>query len=148
MIENIFPALRKKRELQPRREESVWDFVDDMLRSPQAWTEAERMVPAVDVSEDEKEYRIKAELPGMDPKDLNVSMEQNYLIIKGEKKREEKKEEKNYIHREVSYGSFYRSIPLASKVQEHEIQASYKNGVLHIVLPKEKRAQAKRIQIT
>lgn len=108
-----------------------------------------RFAPAVDVEEREKEILVKAELPGMSEKDLEVSIQDNYLTIKGEKSRErkEEKEEGRYIVSERSYGSFCRTIPLPEGVSKEKIKADYKKGLLEIRIPREKSAQKKKISI-
>jgi len=107
----------------------------------------EKMMPAVDVSETEEAVKVNAELPGMAPEDVEVHVENNYLVLRGEKKaqREEKKE--NAVHRECSYGSFSRSIPLPAEIQSDKVTATFKNGVLTVTLPKSEKAQTRRISI-
>jgi HSP20 family protein len=101
-------------------------------------------MPQVDVSETAKEIRITAELPGMEEKDLEVSLVEGALTIKGEKS-EEHEEEKGDVHRsERQYGMFERTIPLPSEVDVEKVKASFKKGVLKITLPKTKEAQSNR----
>ena len=101
-------------------------------------------MPQVDVSETAKELRVTAELPGMQQKDIEVSLVDGALTIKGEK-REEHEEEKGDLHRsERQYGMFERTIPLASEVDADKVKASFKKGVLKITMPKTKEAQSNR----
>ncbi|MEY4668984.1 MAG: hypothetical protein RL518_1683 [Pseudomonadota bacterium] len=106
--------------------------------------------PEVSLSEDEREIRVQAELPGMNESDVEVIYEPGYLILKGEKK-EEKRESKERGVRfsEWRYGSFERRIPLRAEVQENQIQANFDRGVLTVSLPKTEQArqQARRIQV-
>jgi len=103
--------------------------------------------PKVDVVENEKEIRIHAELPGMDEKDIDVSLSQNSLTIRGEKREEKEDKGKEYYHMERSYGSFTRVIPLPLEVDESHIKANFKKGVLSITLPKTEKAVAETKKI-
>ena len=100
--------------------------------------------PDVDVVETENEYRIKAEVPGMDEKDIHVSLAQNTLTIKGEKKEETEDKGKNYYQMERRWGSFYRSIPLSTAIDATKADASFKKGILTVTLPKS--AEAKKAE--
>ena len=90
---------------------------------------------------------MKAELPGIDPKDIDISLNEGVLTIKGEKRQEREEKEEGYHLVERSYGSFTRSIRLPREVQSDKINASYKNGVLRITLPKSEEAKKKEIKI-
>jgi HSP20 family protein len=101
-------------------------------------------MPRIDVRETAKEIRVTAELPGMEEKDLEVSLLDGALTIKGEKS-EEHEEEKGDVHRsERQYGMFQRTIPLPSEVDAEKVNARFKKGVLKITLPKTKEAQSNR----
>ena len=106
--------------------------------------------PKMDVSESEKEFKITAELPGMLEKDIDVSISNDALTLKGEKKAEKEEEKSNYYRLERSYGTFQRSIPLPVEVEKDQIQAKFKKGVLTIVLPKSEKAvkESRTIEIT
>ena len=99
--------------------------------------------PSVDISETEKEVTVKAELPGIDKKDIEISLNENYLVIKGEKRGETEETGKHFHRVERSYGSFYRSLLLPATVEKDEIDATYKDGVLTVVLPKSEEAKKK-----
>jgi HSP20 family protein len=103
--------------------------------------------PAVDIFENEHDIVIKAELPGMEAKDIEVRMEKNVLTIKGERRFEKEAKEENYHRIEREYGSFSRMFSLATAVDEDKIAAEYKDGVLKIVLPKREEAKPKPIKI-
>ncbi|GAB4337370.1 MAG: Hsp20/alpha crystallin family protein [Candidatus Abyssubacteria bacterium] len=105
-------------------------------------------VPAIDMYEDENKFVVKAELPGMTDKDIDVSVLDNTLTIKGEKKKEEEKKEENYHRIERAYGAFQRSIPLPNAVAVDKVKASFKNGVLEIELPKKDEAKPKQIKVS
>ncbi len=106
-------------------------------------------VPAVDVAETDKAYEITAELPGLDEKNIEVKLANRVLSIKGEKQEEKEEKEKDYYRRERSFGSFERSFHVPDDVQEEKIEASFKNGVLSVTLPKsaEAQKQAKKIEV-
>jgi HSP20 family protein len=103
--------------------------------------------PTVDVEEDEKTIRVKAEVPGIDEKDLEVKIENNVLTLSGEKKEERKEEKKNYVFSERKFGSFSRSISLPEGVKTDKIKATFKKGVLNIEIPKDEKAEPKKIAI-
>lgn len=114
---------------------------------PERWESIEWM-PAVDISETENEIIVKADLPGVKPDDIEISLSENILTIKGEKKREEEEKKENFYRVERYYGSFMRSISLPCDVDEEKIQATYKDGVLRIVLPKKPEEKKKVIKVT
>ena len=103
--------------------------------------------PAVDVAETDKDVLVTAELPGLDEKDIDVSLSGGYLSIRGEKKAEKEDKEEQYYRKESYYGSFQRTIALPSEVQEDKVEATYKKGVLKIKLPKSPAAQKERKKI-
>lgn len=103
--------------------------------------------PEVDIKETEKDVTLNVDLPGMKLEEIDVSVDEGQLVIKGERKLEKKEEEKDYIRIERSYGSFYRSFNIGVPVLEDQIKASYKDGVLEIVLPKAEAKKPKKIAI-
>ncbi|HTT32583.1 MAG TPA: Hsp20/alpha crystallin family protein [Methylomirabilota bacterium] len=103
--------------------------------------------PAVDIYETEQELVVKADLPDVDPKDLDIRVENNLLTIRGERKFEKKVSEENYLRVERSYGSFARSFTLANTVNSEAIKADYQNGVLTLTLPKREEAKPKQIKV-
>ncbi len=125
------------------------DMFDEMWRRPLAgWEEFEReFVPAIEVSEKDNEIEVRAELPGLGPEDVDIRVDNNNLILSGEKKEETKDEQESYVHRECTYGRFYRSIPLRGEVDPDKIKAKYKNGVLTITAPVEDTTKSKKIEI-
>lgn len=104
--------------------------------------------PRIDVTEDGNEIRISAELPGMDEKDIDLSIQNNMLTIKGEKKEEKEDKGKDYYRMERSYGSFVRTIPLPVEVDTDKVEAKFKKGVLSITLPKTAKAVAETKKIS
>lgn len=107
----------------------------------------EAWLPAVDVSETGDKITVKAEIPGMEAKDIDISMVGDTLTIKGEKKAEREEKEENYHLVERSYGSFCRSMKLPAVVDADKVEATYKNGVLTVVLPKKEEVKPKAIEI-
>src|SRR5271163_5068074 len=104
--------------------------------------------PAVDIYETEHELVVKADLPDVDPKDLDIRVENNLLTIRGERKFEKKSNEGNYLRVERAYGSFARSFSLANTVNSEAIKADYQNGVLTLSLPKREETKPKQIKVT
>ena len=104
--------------------------------------------PQMDVSETDKEIAVSAELPGLGPEDIHITVDQNSLTISGEKRAEKENKGQRYYRLERSYGSFHRSIALPDQVDEDKIEASFKRGVLKIRLPKTGKAREKGRRIT
>lgn len=106
-------------------------------------------VPSVDVTEDDKAFRIAAEMPGMDEDDIEVTLSDGVLRLKGEKKEEKEERDENYYLSERRYGSFERSFRLPDSIDQDRIEANLKNGVLTITLPKtaEARMAARKIEV-
>ena len=121
-----FPSLRRVFDIEPSwRSASSFGF----------------SAPAIDMSEDEKAYKISAELPGIDAKDIDVSVSGETLVLRGEKRQEKEEKNKNYHFSERSYGSFQRSFQLPSSVDRDKVAADFSKGVLTITLPKTADAQ-------
>ena len=107
----------------------------------------EGKIPNVDVIERDEEVLVRAELPGVDKKDLEVSLSDNALTIKGSTKTEEKEERGDYYRREVSSGTFSRTVRLPAEVDGDKVQSSFKDGLLELTLPKVKKARRHRIKV-
>ena len=108
---------------------------------------APALTPRVDVSEDEKAYEIEAEIPGVDEKDLSVTVTDGRLTLRGEKKDEKEEKKKDYYMKERSYGAFERSFRLPDGVDTGKISAAFENGVLHVTLPKSAKAKSNERKI-
>ncbi len=104
--------------------------------------------PAVDIYEDGNQMVIKADLPEINEKDLDLRVENNTLTIRGERKFEKKVDEDNYLRVERAYGSFSRSFSLPNTVNTENIKAEYKNGVLTVMLPKHEESKPKQIKVS
>ena len=103
--------------------------------------------PAVDIYETENELVIKADLPDVNPQNLDIRVENNSLTVRGERKFESKVNEDNYLRVERAYGSFSRSFSLANSVKRGDIKADYQNGVLTLSLPKREEAKPEQIKV-
>ncbi|MDK2897763.1 MAG: hypothetical protein PWP04_1883 [Candidatus Atribacteria bacterium] len=157
MAKRLIPA-RRERSVSPARR--LWDLFD--LRSDLDSIFDELMetplltqpflgggFPAVDVAENENEIIVKAEVPGLDPKDVDVKVSEDAVEIRGETKDELEEKDAGYYRRERYYGSFERVINLPTKVKEDQVKATYKNGILTITLPKTEpsKPKARKVEI-
>jgi len=115
--------------------------LDWRFGSQRAWS------PAVDIAENDEEVTVRAEVPGMDPKDLEVTVSEGQLVLAEEKKESSEKSGKDYFHTETRYGSFRRSVPLPEAVDPQQVDAEYANGVLVIHLKKSPVTPPKRIDV-
>lgn len=143
--------------LQRRMNDLFDDFFEDfgdvfgsrhfpLLRQNEQWL-AES--PSFEVSETDEAFRVKAELPGLEEKDIEVNLEGDVLTIRGEKKREQEEKHRNYHVSEMSYGEFHRAFRLPEGVDREKAKAQFKKGVLTLTLPKTEqvKTQRKRIEI-
>jgi len=103
--------------------------------------------PTADVYEEDTHYIIKAELPGIDKKDIHIDFENNTLVLKGERTEDKEVKEENYYRKEMTYGKFQRSFALPEGVNADNIKADYKDGVLKITIPKPETKQPKAITV-
>lgn len=117
--------------------EAYGDYEEDSV----TWT------PRVDVKENKDAYKIMADLPGMSKKDITISIDENVLTIKGERKTQEKQDDENCYCEERTFGSFQRSLRLPNKVDDNKVKAEYKDGVLQLILPKAEEAKTRQIEI-
>lgn len=123
------------------------DVFDDVQRGGIRF-EVGDFSPRVDISDDVNALTINAELPGISKDDVKITVnEDNVLTIRGEKKREEKTEDKNYMRVERSYGSFTRSFALPDTVDSENVSASFKDGVLTISMAKREPAKPKELEV-
>ncbi len=125
-------------------------FMDNFFNVPGRYTaenEPAVWTPRVDVEEDKNGYTVTAELPGMDKKDIDIDVKDNQLYIKGEKKLEKEKDDKNYHITERCYGEFARNFTLPENVNQEEINARFKNGVLTVKIPKTEEEKPKEIKV-
>lgn len=158
MVRRGVPARREERRVSPIRR--LWDLFDlrsdldeifdELMEAPffstPSWF---GNFPAVDVAETENEVIVKAELPGIDPKNLEVHVTEDSLDIKGEIKDEWEERDVGYCRRERYCGTFERTIALPAKVKQDEVKAQYKDGILTITLPKVEpsKPKARKVEI-
>ena len=116
-------------------------------RDENGWFTKAQWAPLVDISEDDQEYLIKAELPGLEKDQVKVTVENGILLIAGERKSEHEEKNRKYHRVERSYGSFLRSFSLPDDADGTKIKADFKNGVLKVHLPKSEAAKPKSIEI-
>lgn len=113
----------------------------DFGMTPASWA------PPLDLSETADKVTVKAEIPGMDPKEIDISIQGDTLIIKGEKKEEKEEKGKNYYRMERRYGSFSRVVDLPASVDTNKVTAECKNGVLEITMQKKEEVKPKQISV-
>lgn len=104
-------------------------------------------LPNVDILEEENEFKVHVDLPGVSKDDVKITVTKDVLTIRGEKKTEKQTEGKNYRRQERTFGSFQRSFTLPSMVKNDKIEATYDNGILTITLPKVEEAKPKEIEV-
>ena len=126
---------------------NMFDLFFDDFGLTDLFNDKEVLMPAIDISETEKEYVITGEIPGVDAKDLDVTLNDGILTIKGEKKHENEDKDENYHRIERHYGSFERSFRIPDKVKTDELDATYKDGIFKLSLPKAEVVEAKKIEI-
>ena len=115
---------------------SIDDLLEDFFGGLQTTPPAAAVAPRFEVSEPDDAIVVEAELPGMDEKDIELTLQENILTLKGEKKREEETKKKNYYLSERSYGQFQRSLQLGPNVDADKVDASFRKGVLTVTIPK------------
>lgn len=123
---------------------------DDFFRVSPVEIFGNDLNPKVDIQEDEHAVYVKAEVPGLEEKNINVELKDNVLTISGEKKEEKSEEDKsrNYRYSERRFGSFCRTVVLPEGIKADAVTAHYKNGVLEIELPKSEAAKPKKIEVS
>jgi HSP20 family protein len=122
-------------------------FDDLITRRAETGAEGAVWIPAVDVSENDEAIKVKVEAPGVSKDDFKISVQNNVLTVRGEKRMEKETKEENYHRVERVYGSFFRAIELPSAVKADKVNANYKDGVLTISLPKSEEAKPKEIPV-
>jgi HSP20 family protein len=120
-------------------------FHGDLSDSTSAFTSA--WIPAVDIAERENDFVVRMELPGVTKEDVKIIMQEGILTVKGEKKQEKESKGSDYHRVERSYGSFQRSFTLPTAIKAENIDASFRDGVLNISLPKAEEARPKQIDV-
>lgn len=147
---NLVPWRKRNNEVSEFRREidNLFDrfFDGDFFPSTELFREG-GWTPRIDIKEDKKNITVRAEIPGVDHKDLNIDLDGRILSIKGEKKQEKEDKEENMYRVERSYGYFARSLELPAEVDPDGVEAEYKKGVLTVKLKKTRESERKRIEI-
>lgn len=145
------PERRRKRE---RRSLSpvgrlFEDFLSDIGEMPELAGPfgRGRFAPPMDISEDDQNIEIAAELPGMSKDDVEITVDRGVLTLRGQKEHEEKTEDRDYRRVERSYGRFERSVRLPNYADEQSAEATFQDGVLTVTVPKKETAQARRLEV-
>lgn len=122
-------------------------FEEFTARRPERGRAAVVWQPAIEAYETDTDVVVRAELPGIDPKQVEISVTEDTLTLRGEARTEQEEKKRNYYRRELRYGSFVRSIGLPSGVHGDKATASYRNGILEIKVPKSERAKPKTVKV-
>lgn len=120
-------------------------LINDVLNGTPARTDV--WAPAWNVYEDPNGFSVTAAIPGVDPKDINITVEHGVLTLSGERKAEADAADRNYLLHEIAGGAFSRTLRVPNNVDTEKVSAAYKNGVLKIELPKKEETKPRRIQI-
>jgi HSP20 family protein len=131
--------------LTPSR--NIFDSFFDDWGLTSVFNEDKELVPAFDISENDNDFVVTAELPGIDIKDVDITIAEGILTVKGEKKHEKEENTEGYHRIERRYGSFSRSFRIPGKIETDKIDANYKDGVLKVLLPKAEGTETKKIEI-
>jgi HSP20 family protein len=144
------PKLRSKSESIRTRDSVFDDLFNELYSLPTSFLSKSGvdLSPRIDISETDAAYKIEAELPGINQKEIDVKIDNNILTIKGKKEDIKEEKEKNYHLRERYYGAFQRSISLPNNIEPEKIKASFENGVLNISVPKSDKRTPKKIEIS
>jgi HSP20 family protein len=150
-------ALRRPSDVVLRLEQDTEQMFQEFFRhpffrfwGPERWWPGRSLspqIPAVDVYEEKDDLIVKAEVPGLTKEDLEVSLSESVLTIKGERKKEEEVQRDSYYQNELSYGSFVRTVELPVEVKTDQVKAFFKDGILEIRLPKTEDAKSKTIKL-
>lgn len=144
------PKLRSKSESIRTRDSVFDDLFNELYSLPTSFLSKSGvdLSPRIDISETDAAYKIEAELPGINQKEIDIKIDNNILTIKGKKEDIKEEKEKNYHLRERYYGAFQRSISLPNNIEPEKIKASFENGVLNISVPKNDKRTPKKIEIS
>ena len=147
---SYLPRLRSKSESIRTRDSIFDDLFNELYSLPTSFLSKSGvdLSPRIDISETDAAYKIEAELPGINQKEIDVKIDNNILTIKGKKEDIKEEKEKNYHLRERYYGAFQRSISLPNNIEPEKIKASFENGVLNISVPKNDKRTPKKIEIS
>ena len=120
---------------------SPWELMRRMSE------EMNQLVPRIEVEQRGGDLVVRADLPGLKAEDINVTVDRGMLTLSGERRQENREEREGFIRSEVSYGTFYRTIPLPEGADENRVAATFRNGVLEITIPVSEREQGRKVQV-
>ena len=149
-MKNLIPWRKRNRQITSFQHDfdDLFDrFFNDPLFPIRPLLSEEIWYPSIDVSENKKNIVVKAEIPGVDLENIDISLDNRILTIKGEKKQERQESDEHYHRIESSYGYYKRSIELPVDVDASKVDAKYKNGILKIKLKKAREAETRTIRI-
>lgn len=129
------------------REEMERPFGRSLVPAGRLMSGKELFAPDIDVKDEKDRVIVKADIPGIKKEDLSISVKEDVLTLKGERKETQEKKEKDYYYSERFEGSFVRTIQLPSAVKASDVRATYKDGVLEIALPKDESARSKEVKV-
>jgi HSP20 family protein len=147
----LIPYLRTSEpgsRLWPQNTQFFGDYFNDFPENSSLVQNAERWIPAVDIMENDGNLILRAELPGMTEKEIELKIEGQVLTLKGERKIETEEKKPNYHSRECHYGAFSRSFSLPENVEGDKIKAEYKHGMLTVTIPKKPVIQPREITVS
>lgn len=142
--------MKELEEMRKEMERHFEEFFEPFHRRRRWWpkpSEGGVIVPNVDVYDRKNEIVVKAEIPGAEKDRIDLTITKDAITIKGEVKKEEEIKDEDYFAREISYGSFTRTVALPTEVESEKAKAIFKNGILEIVLPKKEEAKPKEIKV-
>ena len=145
-MKSLLPIIKSRGWVTHPRRDFFGRFFED-FDLPSAFNENQDWMPKIDISETETEFIVNAEIPGMTKDDIKITMTDGLLTLSGEKKHEHEDKKENYRLVERSFGAFRRSMRLPENVDVDKIDASYKEGVLTITVPKPESVEAQKIEI-
>lgn len=145
-MRTLLPILRRPNDWMATPNMRFFDRFFDDFGLPEL-SDDKQWLPTIDVSETDDHVIVRAEVPGMDKKDINITMSDGLLTIQGEKEQEKEKEKENFRFVERRYGSFSRSLRIPNGVDVDKIDASYKDGVLKVAIPKSEPEKSRKIEI-
>lgn len=152
MFNKNLPSQRKSSDpwssFQNEMRDLISRFGDDS--NDEFFSRPSQFSPNIEIKDEGKKFLVTAEIPGMSEKDIDIDLDENVLTLQGERRSEHSEEDKKNgsWKSEISYGSFYRTIPLNTEVDEDKVEADYKNGMLRIVLPKKEGMKKKGRKIS
>ncbi|OGL43573.1 MAG: hypothetical protein A2161_21490 [Candidatus Schekmanbacteria bacterium RBG_13_48_7] len=130
-----------------RLQKEMNTLFDKYFRGEEDISRSGDWIPALDLAETDKEFVVTAEIPDIDPKNIDITVSGDRLIIKGEKKKETEEKDAHFHKIERSYGSFARQITLPAPIQEEKISADYDKGVLRVTIPKSEKIKTKSVKV-